>query len=80
MREGIIEHATEEAQVLTLSIVFNSAVETWDEFSFSLVDYQKVPGMVILSSCDEIMTENDDQLVKTQTMKGSPSSSTPSTM
>ena len=45
--------------------------EDWDDISFTTIPYRD-SGVSILSGLDDIQTILDDQIVKTQTMRGSP--------
>lgn len=49
----------------------NAMIATWDDISFHISQYRDT-GVCILSSVDEIQAILDDQIIKTQTMRGSP--------
>lgn len=46
-------------------------VDDWDDVVFNTIMYRD-SGVSILTAIDDIQTNLDDQIVKTQTMRGSP--------
>ncbi|KFQ84496.1 Dynein heavy chain 7, axonemal, partial [Phoenicopterus ruber ruber] len=55
----------------SLEKAMHAMMETWDSISFNTSVYRET-GIHILSAVDEVQAILDDQILKTQTMRGSP--------
>ncbi|XP_074055007.1 dynein axonemal heavy chain 12 isoform X8 [Macrotis lagotis] len=55
----------------SLEKAMNTMIQVWDDISFHISPYRET-GVSILSAVDEIQAILEDQIIKTQTMRGSP--------
>ncbi|KAM9098063.1 dynein heavy chain 12, axonemal isoform X1 [Sarcophilus harrisii] len=55
----------------SLEKAMHTMIDTWDDITFHISPYRET-GVSILSAVDEIQAILDDQIIKTQTMRGSP--------
>lgn len=58
-------------QEFSLEKAMRTMVESWDDITFHHQSYRE-SDVSILTTLDDIQTMLDDQIVKTQTMRGSP--------
>ncbi|KAM9856226.1 dynein axonemal heavy chain 12 [Aulostomus maculatus] len=69
--EAFVSISTASNKEFSLEKAMQTMVKVWDGVSFNHQTYRET-GVSILTALDEIQTMLDDQIVKTQTMRGSP--------